>query len=158
VINGVEFGSVSVLDLLIGNKTTYFGAGSIFALAFAYIYLFIRKRISFINGLLFYAALIATLAFLYTGSEMNAIYYVSFIALDAKVFFSSFILLSMGALPFTKKAAYLFSLLGGGLLGIVTLKLGFGDGIYYVVALISLLSRPMELLICKLSEKKAASI
>ncbi len=159
VVEGLKFGSVSVWDLLMGYKSRFFGAGNLFALFFAYVYLSLRKRIHFIHGALFYAVLIAVLAFLYEGTELNAIYYVSFIALDANVFFPSLFLLGFGTLPFEKKGAYVFSILGGAALGFVTLKLGLDYGAYYVLGLMSILSRPTELLVCKLKHrKKAASL
>ena len=156
VVNGTEFGKVAVWDLLMGYKSKFFGGGSIFALAFAFVYLSVRKRINPLSGLLFYFSLIAVLAFLYKDGELNAIYYVTFIALDARIFFGSLILLNMGALPFEKKAAYIISILGGAFLGYLTLNFGAADGIYYVIALISLIARPIDVVICKLKNPKKA--
>lgn len=158
VVSGVEFGKIAVWDLLVGFKTQFFGTGSIFALAFAYIYLSIRKRISFLRGLLFYIPLIATLAFMYEDGGLNAIYYVSFIALDARVFFGSLFLLNSGILPFEKKGAYLFSIIGGVALGIVTLKLSVANGIYFVLTIMSIIARPVDLLIFKLKHTKKDAV
>ena len=155
VLRGEMLEDTSVLELILGTKSEAFAGGCLICLLFAFVFLALRKRIPYIGGALFYVSLIAVLGFLYTEGNITPIYYVSFFALDPKIVFASLFLVTLGGtLPGNKKVGYVLSVLGGALLGLVTVKLGIMNGIYYVILIMSLISRPTELLLHNIRHNK----
>ena len=151
VIENAPLWNVSVLDLILGTKSELFGGMSIICLLFAYLFLAFRKRINFLNGAVFYAALILIIGFLYSNDSPSALYYVSFVALDPKIFFVSLLLITLGAItPANKKAGLVFASLAGALSGYLMLTSSSVDVVLYVSAAFSLISRPIDILICKI--------
>ena len=151
VIENAPLWNVSVLDLILGTKSELFGGMSIICLLFAYLFLAFRKRINFLNGAVFYAALILIIGFLYSNDSPSALYYVSFVALDPKIFFVSLLLITLGAItPANKKAGLVVAALAGALSGYLMLTTSSVDVVLYVSAAFSLISRPIDILICKI--------
>ena len=162
VIDNSPIWNVSVLDLVLGTKAELFGGMSIICLLFAYLFLAFKKRINFLGGALFYASLILVIGFLYSNDSPSALYYVSFVALDPKIFFASLLLVTLGAItPAHKNAGAVVSVIAGAISGYLILTLGNADVVLYVLAFFSLISRPIDLLICKITSssksKKSAS-
>ncbi len=155
-LQGKTISDLSTLDLILGTKSHFFTGGCLICILFAFVYLAIRKRVSFFNSILFYAALVCVSGFLYTEGEINALHFVSLIALDPKIFFASLVLLTLGgALPFGKKSSGIAAVIGGAAAGAAMVYLGLESGVYYTVLIMSLLSRPIDILICKAYRKKS---
>ncbi len=143
---------IKVKDLLLGGKYTGTVCTSAAALLAGYIYLCIRKRVNILNSLLFYAAFIAVMGFLYVDNpDQNAIYFISFVALDGRAVFAAFFLLNYGGvLPHDKKAGYAVAILCGAVIGYIAVSMKEPSLMFIVLSAASLLSRPLDVLICRM--------